>query len=209
MPTEPREKRTVTFIDGQNLYYSVKEAFGYTFPNYDILALSRLVCEQEGWQLSEARFYTGVPDRLDNPRWHDFWSRKLLAMERSGVTVYSRPLRYRNKSFELPDGSMHAVRVADEKGIDVRLALDVIRLAHARVYDVAVVFSQDQDLSEVADEVRTVSKEQDRWIKIACAFPIGPALRNRRGINRTDWTRFDKETYETCIDRYDYRRKVT
>ncbi len=52
MPTEPREKRAVAFIDGQNLYYSVKEAFGYTFPNYDILALSRLVCEQEGWHLS-------------------------------------------------------------------------------------------------------------------------------------------------------------
>lgn len=209
MATEPREKRTVTFIDGQNLYYSVKEAFGYTFPNYDILALSRLVCEQEGWRLSEARFYTGVPDRLDNPRWHDFWSRKLLAMERSGVKVYSRPLRYRNKSFELPDGSVHVVRIAEEKGIDVRLALDVIRLAHARVYDVAVVFSQDQDLSEVADEVRTVSREQDRWIKMACAFPISPTLHNRRGINRTDWTRFDKETYEACIDRYDYRRKVT
>jgi uncharacterized LabA/DUF88 family protein len=29
-------------------------------------------------------------------------------------------------------------------------------------YDVAMIFSQDQDLSEVAKEIRTISQEQDR-----------------------------------------------
>jgi uncharacterized LabA/DUF88 family protein len=38
----------------------------------------------------------------------------------------------------------------EEKGVDVRIALDVIRLAHRAEYDVALLFSQDQDLSEVA-----------------------------------------------------------
>ena len=53
----------------------------------------------------------------------------------------------------------------------MRIALDVISLAHRRAYDVALVMSQDQDLSEVADEIRTIAQEQQRWIKIACAFP--------------------------------------
>jgi len=41
MITEPAIKRAVTFADGQNLFYAVREAFGYTYPNYDVLALSR------------------------------------------------------------------------------------------------------------------------------------------------------------------------
>jgi len=69
------------------------------------------------------------------------------------------------------------------------------------------VFSQDQDLSEVAEEIRTIAREQDRWIKIACAYPVSPTTRNRRGIEKTDWIRIDRATYDACLDRRDYRRK--
>ena len=41
MPTEPLVKRAFVFIDGQNLHHSVRESFGYTHPNYDVVALSR------------------------------------------------------------------------------------------------------------------------------------------------------------------------
>lgn len=30
---EPAVKRTVVFIDGQNLFHAVKSAFGYPYPN--------------------------------------------------------------------------------------------------------------------------------------------------------------------------------
>jgi hypothetical protein len=33
MPPEPTVKRAVAFIDGQNLFHAVREAFGYTYPN--------------------------------------------------------------------------------------------------------------------------------------------------------------------------------
>ena len=89
----------------------------------------------------------------------------------------------------------------------MRIALDVIALAHRREYDVALVMSQDQDLSEVAEEIRTIAQEQRRWIKIASAFPQSPASRNRRGINKTDWIRIDRELYDKCLDRRDYRMK--
>ena len=51
---------------------------------------------------------------------------------------------------------------AEEKGVDVRIAIDVIRMAHHQEYDVALIFSQDQDLSEVADEVKSISRQQSR-----------------------------------------------
>jgi hypothetical protein len=107
----------------------------------------------------------------------------------------------------LPDGAEHIYLSGEEKGIDVRIAIDLIRMAHHGDYDVAVVLSQDQDLSEVASEIRAISREQDRWIKIASAFPVSPTSRNVRGIEKTDWIPIDRATYDACIDRRDYRPK--
>lgn len=203
--TEPAVKNTFAFIDGQNLFHQAKDAFGYRFPNYDIGALCREVCKSSGWQFGEARFYTGVPDATADPFWNSFWVNKTTQMGQVGVRVITRPLRYRNKVVRLPDGTQHAFLAGEEKGIDVRIALDVIAGARNRDYDVAIIFSQDQDLSEVASEIRTIAKEQGRWIKIACAFPDSPTAHNRRGINNTDWVRIDRATYDRCIDPRDYR----
>ena len=113
----------------------------------------------------------------------------------------------RNQTVHLPDETEHVFLVGQEKGIDVRIALDMVRLAHGKAYDVALVFSQDQDLREVADEIRVIAQEQDRWIKMASAFPSSPTVRNDHGIQKTDWIPFDRPTYESCIDPRDYRPK--
>lgn len=136
MPPEPKVKRAFAFIDGQNLFFAARQAFGYTYPNYDF-----------------------------------------------------------------PD----AFLTAEEKGIDVRIAIDVIRLAHRKDYDVAILFSQDQDLSELCAEIRVIAREQDRWIKIASAFPISPTTTNKRGIPNSDWIKIDRATYDACLDDRDYR----
>jgi len=207
MISEPTVKRTVAFIDGQNLFHSAREAFGYTFPNYDVRALSQAICAAKGWDLIQVRFYTGVPDASDDPFWNYFWTNKLAMLGRQGVHIFSRGLRYRNRTIKLPDGTLHTFLVGEEKGVDVRLALDVIRMAHRKDYDVALIFSQDQDLSEVAEEIRTIAREQDRWIKVASAFPFSPTTVNRRGIEKTDWIRVDRATYDACLDLRDYRPK--
>ena len=207
MPAEPTIKRAVIFVDGQNLFHAAREAFGYTYPNYDIFTLGRAICGAQGWTPGEIRFYTGIPDPAEDARWHQFWTAKLAVMGRQGVQVFSRTLRYRNRTVRLPDGTEHTFLAGEEKGIDVRIALDVIGFAHRREYDVAVILSQDQDLSEVAEEIRVIAREQDRWIKLACAFPSSPTSRNRRGIDKTDWIRIDRALYDACLDRRDYRRR--
>lgn len=108
----------------------------------------------------------------------------------------------------MPDGSYKTVLVGQEKGIDIRIALDVVRLALRKEYDVAVIFSQDQDLSEVVEEIREIASLQDRWIKIACAFPLSPTSKNKRGINKTDWITIDRTTDDACLDTNDYRPKA-
>ena len=100
------------------------------------------------------------------------------------------------------------MQVGQEKGVDVRIALDVVRLALKNSYDVALIFSQDQDLSEAVDDVKMISRLEKRWIKLACAYPASPTYDNKRGINGTDWIQINKKTYESCIDPVDYRRKA-
>ena len=199
--SEHRTSRVIAFIDGQNLFYAVRDAFGYTFPNYDPLKLAQEVCNWQQWRLDQVRFYTGVPAVEDSPRWHAFWRAKLAQMGRLGVWTYSRQLQYRKK-YLLQNGVKHTYRTGYEKGIDVRIAIDVISLAVAHRFDVALIFSQDQDLSEVADEVLKISKAENRQLKIASAFP---ASSNHRGINKTVWIKIDRATYDRCIDPRDYR----
>ena len=208
MPPEPANKRVIAFFDGQNLYHAAKAAFGHNYPSFGPLCLAKSVCVKKGWELIRVYFYTGVPDLSDDPFWNFFWIGKLRAIGKGGVHTFSRSLRYHNQVIKFPDGTEHSVMVGQEKGIDIRIALDVVRMARAKEYDVALIFSQDQDLSEVADEVKRISMEQNRWIKVASAFPLSPTSVNRRGINGTEWVVIDRGMYDACLDSNDYRPKT-
>jgi len=59
---EPTRKRAIAFVDGQNLFHSAKDSFGYTFPNFDIRLLVDTICAAQGWDIVECRFYTGIPN---------------------------------------------------------------------------------------------------------------------------------------------------
>ena len=63
---EPDAKRAVAFFDGQNLFHAAREAFGFSFPNFDPLELALTVAGVKGYQLTQVRFYTGVPDAHPN-----------------------------------------------------------------------------------------------------------------------------------------------
>ncbi|MCZ7583057.1 MAG: hypothetical protein M5R36_06830 [Deltaproteobacteria bacterium] len=73
MATEPSHQRASIFVDGQNLFDAVREAFGYSFPNYDIDRLAGVIFRQAGWEYSGARFYTGIPEKIDDGFWNYFW----------------------------------------------------------------------------------------------------------------------------------------
>ena len=202
---EPAAKKAVAFIDGQNLYHHAKAAFGHTHPNFDPNRLFDAICRRMGWLNGGVRFYTGVPPAKNDPFWHGYWSNRLLAMRRNGIHVTSRPLRYYREEIQRDNDETTVIGVPVEKGIDVRLALDVIRLARERQYDVGLIFSQDQDLAEVVPDVRDISRAQKRWIKLVSAFPSGPNASARRGIHGTDWLRISQDEYDACLDLRDYR----
>lgn len=203
---EPPAKRAVSFFDGQNLFRSAKSAFGYHHPNYDPRKLSDAVCLANGWQNHGVRFYTGVPPSDKDPFWFGYWDRRFLAMRRAGISVTQRQLRYHGEYETLANGTTR--EKGREKGIDLRIGLDVVRMARLGELDVAVIFSQDQDLAEIAEEIREISRSEGRWLKIMSAFPVNPTTERQRGINKTDWFKMDRDFYDACLDPQDYRRQT-
>lgn len=191
----------MAFFDVQNLYRHAWEAFGgdYHHPNFDPKKLHHKVAEHFGFEPSLTRFYTGVPVISENEMWAGYWSNRVLALKRAGVYVETRKLRYHVEEFD--DGT--TATIAQEKGIDIRIALDLVKCARKKEFDVAIIFSQDQDLGEVVPEIRDIAKEQGRAIRLISAFPENALF--PRGIDKTEWFRFDKSFYDACLDPKDYR----
>lgn len=199
--THPSVKQVASvFIDGQNLHHSLREAFGANYPNYDPRKLAEEICRERGYELGTIRFYTGVENRDRNEFWHDFWKNKIEAMKRDGVLTYTRPLQYR-KIRDRVDPSREFFAPM-EKGVDIRIALDIVNELNERKSNVVVLFSQDSDFCEISDEIRRIASTQKRWIRFVSAFP---KCEGTRGINGSEWYAFTPDFYRKCIDPQDYR----
>ena len=205
----PAKRYAMAFVDGQNLFRHAKDAFGHFHPNYDLVKLHRAICEANGWIPTLVRFYTGIPKEADDPLWGPYWAKRILAMKRAGIVTTTRPIRYRDVNAVDEKGDQYVERIAQEKGIDVRLALDIVSLARKGQYGVGVIYSQDQDLNEIVAEVQDIAKEQGRSIELVSAFPSGPRASYGRGIDRTTWVRIEQAVYDACLDPYDYRVKTS
>ena len=211
------------FFDGQNLFHAAKEVFGYKEPDYDPRLLAMAICEKQGWQLIQVRFYTGVPDRLENPVLQGYWTRKLDVLgKHPDVTVIRRTLKYsyrpsppacRKCGHRDPHDGLKCARcgwqrpkkkVPREKGIDIRIALDCIRLTSKEEFDVAVVSSQDQDLAEIPEYINAISAQQRRTVEFYSAFPFAPGMKNSRGINHMRALHIDRGLYDACRDPRNY-----
>ena len=190
--------RAIVFIDGQNLYHLARTAWAsgtpspYAWPSYDVEKLAHaLVSRIPGRSLTEIRFYTGVPDPAvgsSQKFWHGFWSNKIRYLKSRGVYVYR--------------GRVNAG--GQEKGVDVSLALDLVRATHHRQYETALIVSQDWDFGPAVRHAKEIAKAQGRRLTFESCFPIGPGI-SPRGVPGTIWVHVDQATYDDCFDPRDYR----
>src|SRR5262249_17745717 len=116
----------MAFFDGQNLYQHATEAFGHHHPNYDPVQLHKAICTQQGWRPTLTRFYPCGPSPSESAMWASYWSNRVHALKRVGVHVTTRPIRYRKQTILNADGKEETITTPQEKGIDVRLALDLV-----------------------------------------------------------------------------------
>lgn len=175
--------KVIALFDGQNLFHMVRHAFGNVSPNVNPFALADVICWRQGWGLEQVRYYTGIHSSQENPKLNAKMQAYLSRMDAGGIQTYARTLTYQNG-------------VAREKGIDMRVALDAINVVYTKSADIILLFSQDQDFVELAEEVRLLNAMHESRIKIATAFPENQKF---RGIDKTDWIRFSRQDYLNCL----------
>lgn len=139
--------RLILFIDAQNIYRGAKESFfgggqSNAGGQFDPVKLGELIASRGGSGgsarvLAGVRVYSGRPDPTRDPTTYAAHIRQCARWESDGAVVITRPLRY--------PPSWPRQR-AEEKGVDVALAVDFVTLAVDAAYDVGVVMSTDTDI---------------------------------------------------------------
>ena len=139
--------------------------------------------------------YTGRPDSERDPRTHAAHLRQCAAWERSGAVVITRPLRYPRRWPE---------QRAQEKGIDVQLAIDFVAGAIDDAYDTGIICSTDTDLLPALEFVATRFGRRRAETAAWLASGKGSELRLQRP---STWChRLDLPDYEAVRDPTDYAR---
>lgn len=139
-------QRVAVFLDYQNVYMQARRCFagrgaGGVLGQVHPAALAELLASRSSGgrrALVTVRIYRGLPDIGRDPRGHAAVRRQAEAWTADPrARVLLRPLRYpRDYPRSRPQ----------EKGVDVLLAIDFVRMAVSGEYDVGILMSHDTDL---------------------------------------------------------------
>lgn len=156
------------FLDYQNVYLGAHRRFqpsgaARKRSHVDPRRIGELLVGRRPWP-SEL-VYRGRPNPSRQPVSAIAFDRQAEAWSATGVTVISRPLRYPADWPSTP---------AQEKGVDVALAIDYVRLAMLEEYDVGILFSLDTDLLPALETIANLNLarvEVATWSKMRLRFP--------------------------------------
>ncbi len=185
--SSPSRKRAAVFFDGRNVRYAACKAFdARCFADFHPLALARRLTQARGWDLSGVHYYIGVPKagRVVGGETQQDWASRISRWQAQGVRTYTTPLAGNNR----------------EKGIDLRMALDMVRLFEQGAFDVAVVCSADQDFQEAAQELRLLARRSGRSIHVATAFPAKDQGSGRGIDNADEAIRLSRADFAASLD---------
>jgi uncharacterized LabA/DUF88 family protein len=160
------EEKIVIFIDGSNLYFSVKRAFGITKVDFHKL----LEFLRQGRKLLRAYFYiTSVPDQKDKEEARK--QQKFLNFLRNVPYLEIKYGRLEKRETKCNACGVKSVCWV-EKGVDVNLAVDMVRMAYQNSYDTAIIVSGDGDFSSAVEAVKNAGKN------VELAYPNRAWARN-------------------------------
>ncbi len=165
--------RVAVFIDGSNFYHALKTAFSKTALKFDQLALA-LTNRLPDRRLLRVYYYNAAYDQGTDPPEYKRQQRFFNALRRtpyltlclgrlerraidwSGLQTDERNDLERVLGRPLPE------RTYAEKGVDVQLAVDMVKLAVANTYDVAVIVSGDGDFAAAVE----FAKQQGKHVEL-------------------------------------------
>lgn len=144
--------RAVIFIDGNNFYHKLKEAvpLDRSLIDFQYVNFGKRIINRD--DLEEMRYYLGAIkrqhsyDREKSEKMYNNQQRLLGKLQSQGVATIMGSL------IQHPDKTFH------EKGVDVRIAVEMIKLAREDKYDKAYLVSSDTDLVPAVEEVKSFGK---------------------------------------------------
>ncbi|HSM51499.1 MAG TPA: NYN domain-containing protein [Thermoanaerobaculia bacterium] len=160
--------RVAVFIDGSNAYHAFKSAFGSG--KYSPLKLARELAGSR--PVVRIGFYIGA------------------VTQQMGADLYAQQQRFLAQLKQVPEIDVWTGRMARtghqwyEKGVDVRIATDLVAMAYAQRYDIAVLVSGDSDLVPAVREVRF----------------LGRVVENAMPPGRKSWHLFQESSKFLAID---------
>lgn len=142
-------KRVCVFIDGSNTYFALKRANVPTRVDYYQLGmlLSNVAVPDDNRDLLRIYYYNAIQDQNTDPEKAKAQSGFLESLEKSPL-VDVRLGRIVNRN-----------GVKTEKGVDVRMATDMVFYSARDFFDVAVVVTEDQDFVPAINLVKEFGKQ--------------------------------------------------
>lgn len=136
------KKRVMIFIDGSNFYHGLKNVLGKT--NIDFQKLAEKLCGER--ELVRIYYYNAPVQRENNEDNYKSQQKFFSALDDIPyLTTRLGRLEKRGNTWV-------------EKGVDVRLAVDMLSMGVKNLYDVAVLISGDGDFASAIDAVKDLGK---------------------------------------------------
>ena len=197
-------EKVTLFIDAQSLYNAIRRAFFSDTDNHvcgqvDPMKLANFICSQPppgvDRVLNEVRVYSGRPDSTKDPRTHAAHMKQCAEWRRGGANITTRQLRYPKEWPNLK---------AQEKGIDVTLAIDFVSFAVDCLHDVGVLVSFDTDLIPAMEFVLKRDTINCRVEVVGLNSSKTPKNRLRVPEYNLYCYWIDASVYDTIADTIDY-----
>ena len=170
-------KKVIVFIDANNWYHNLKYLFKPS--SIDIVKLVNDIGKKDNSEIVEIRWYASMPNRKDNEELYKKQRAFLGHLEKQGVKIISRKLQVLSskglinerkntiESWNLCENCKPIVESSfldipnqkKEKGIDVWIAIDMVKEAMREGVDGCILISGDADFVPAFELIKNIGKE--------------------------------------------------
>lgn len=173
-------KEAILFIDGNNLYHNLKNM--HLKPSdISFKKLISFIAKHFKCNIKDTYYYNSIPDIRDGQSTYYSHLSYMNSLEKQGIKVHLRKLQshstkeHLKEKYEILDTlelcknckPIVKANCSDcigsikkkEKGVDVRMAIDMIKGAIRNEYDFPIIFSGDADFIPAMELVKELKKD--------------------------------------------------
>ncbi len=150
-----KNERVMIFIDGNNLYHSLKHVIGRTNLEFEKFS-SRLSGDRH---LIRTYYYNAPLNREDDDEKHRQQQSFFDSLDSVPyLTKRFGRLEKRVVRHTMPDGTFVSTPTYVEKGVDTHIVIDMLTFAFKDTYDTAIIVSGDEDFVTAVERVKELGK---------------------------------------------------